>query len=109
MSVPNSSVDLDRGVYAAYERIRSQEANSTSKQSIDEAGQEAVGEEQHLTDESGNVEDVDVVVDAVDEDPDARCSAEEERLPPPLVILKIRVSKWIWSNAIRVKLTSEQS
>ena len=101
-------VHLDSAVYPPYERIRGQEADGTREQAIHKTSQEAVGEEQHGADEAGDMKYVEVVIHAVGEDPDAGCTAEEERLPPPVVVLQDGLAKltllYVVDSYLRTKL-----
>ena len=85
-------VDLDSAIYPSHERICSQEANGASEEAVDQTCQETVGEEEQGADEAGDVKDIEIVIHAVGEDPDAGSTAEEERLPPPVVVLSKCVS-----------------
>jgi hypothetical protein len=80
-------VDFDSAIYPSYEGVRCQEADGAGQEAIDQTGQEAVSKEQHGRHETSDVEMVRVVVDAVEEDPYAGRAAQEEGLPPPVVVL----------------------
>ena len=81
------SVHLDSAIDPPHKGVCRQETNRAREQAIDQTSQEAVRKEQHRAHEARDVQDVHVVVDAVGEDPDARRAAQEEGLPPPVVVL----------------------
>ena len=58
------------------------------EQTVDQAGQKAVAEKQHARNEAFNVQLCRVVPDAVGEDPKGAGAANEEALPPPVVVLE---------------------
>ncbi len=85
--IAGTSVNFYSPIYPSDKCISCQEPNRTSKQSVHQTSQETVREEEHGAHEAGDMQDVGVIVDAVRKDPNAGCTAEEERLPPPMVIL----------------------
>lgn len=87
-----ASVDFDSAIDSPDKCISRQEPNSSGEQSINQAREEGVCKEQHRAHESGNVQDVEVVIDAVCEDPDTRRAAQEEGLPPPVVVLIVELA-----------------
>ena len=49
------SIHLDRAVYSSHKRVRCQEADRASKESIDQTCEKAVCEEQQCADQSADV------------------------------------------------------
>ena len=72
---------------APHKCISCEKPNRAREQTIDQARQKAVAEEQHARDESLNVQSCRVIPHAVGEDPKCAGAANEEALPPPMVVL----------------------
>lgn len=66
---PHRSIHLNRAINPPHKRIRRQKADGAHQQSVNRAGQQRVREEEQIAHEAGEVQRVDVVVDAVREDP----------------------------------------
>lgn len=85
----------------AYERVRSKEANCACEEAVYETGEEAVREEQHARNESGDAKPEKVIPRAGQENPEGRTAAYKERLPPPVVVLQsmsIGCSRTAWGT-----------
>ena len=72
-----------------------EEAHRPRQEPVDSARQQAVAEEEDPGDEALDVELREVVPRAVQEDPDGTSSADEEGLPPPMVVLCKSAIKYI--------------
>ena len=75
-------------VNTPHECIRGQEADGAGQQAVHAAGQQAVAEEQQAGDEALDFKLGEVVPGAVEEDPQRTAAANEEGLPPPVVVLR---------------------
>jgi hypothetical protein len=70
--------------------VSREKPNRAREQTIDQARQKAVAEEQHARNESLNVQSCRIIPHAVGEDPKCTGPADEEALPPPVVVLENR-------------------
>jgi hypothetical protein len=82
------SIYLRPAKNASNKCISREKPNRAREQTIDQARQKAVAEEQHARNESLNMQPSRVVPDAVGEDPEGTGAADEEALPPPVVVLE---------------------
>lgn len=79
---------------APHKCISRKKADRAGEQAVDQTGQEAVAEEQQARNQADNVQPRRVVPDAVGEDPEGAGAADEEALPPPVVVLHTCVSRF---------------
>ena len=75
-------------VYPPHKRVSRQESHGARQQAVHGAGQQAVAEEEHARDEALNVQLRPVEPDAVEEDPGRGAGADEDGLPPPVVVFR---------------------
>lgn len=81
------SICLDRPVNPPHKSIRRQKAHRSRQQTVYRARQEAIAEEQETRDEAVDIKFGVVEDDAVEEDPEGAAAADEDGLPPPVVVL----------------------
>ena len=88
----NSTVHADNNslVDAPHECIGCQESNGAGEKTVNGAGQQGVAEEEHARDQALDVQVREEVVGRVEEDPDGAAAADEEGLPPPVVVLRFQ-------------------
>lgn len=84
-----SLVDLDAGVNPPHKRIRREKADRARRQTVHCARQRGVTKEQQTAHPPLNVQPGGVVPRGVHKDPEARAAADQERLPPPVVVLGV--------------------
>lgn len=82
-----TSICLDSSIYPPHKRIRRQKAHGTRQQPIHRTSQQAVTEEKETGYESVDIKFGVVEDDAVKEDPEGATTADEDGLPPPIVVL----------------------
>lgn len=83
-------IDLCPAKNAPHKCISRKKADRAGEQAVDQAGQEAVAEKQYARNETVNVQPGRVVPDTVGEDPEGAGTADDEALPPPVVVLETR-------------------
>jgi hypothetical protein len=86
-NIPMEGLLLDLPVNPPHKCIRCQKPNGPGQQTIDHARQEAVREEKNAAHKSGNVQLEDEIPDAISKYPNRAGTANEERLPPPVIVL----------------------
>lgn len=80
-------------VYSPHKHVGGEEANGARQQAVDQARQEAVCKKEHARHEARDMQTHDVEPDAGEKDPEGRRAADEEGIPPPVVVLVFQVSK----------------
>ena len=84
---PPFSIRFDRAINPAYKSVSCKETHSTGQESVDSTSETGVSEEEKRRNETLDVKMVEVVVGAVSENPETAGGANEETVPPPVVVL----------------------
>jgi hypothetical protein len=92
-SQPSSISELGIGhslINPPHKRISRQEPHSPSEEPVNSARQEAVAEKEYGGNESLDMQTREVIPGAIEEGPEGAAAADEEGLPPPVVVLATR-------------------